>query len=119
MIVIVDERDLVKEGYHSLFDREGVASAGFRSDEFGEWVSSAADEDLKAVRAFLIGECEENLVSPSMIRGRTSAPVIALSEQHSLESTLRWFESGVESPFRFRAGSAASWSSWPRIAAAA
>ena len=59
-----------------------------------------ADEDLKAVRSFLIGECEQDLVSPSMIRGRTSAPVIALSEQHSLESTLRWFESGVDDVIR-------------------
>ena len=57
MIVIVDERELVKEGYHSLFDREGVASAGFGSSEFGEWVTSAADEDVKSVRAFLIGDC--------------------------------------------------------------
>ncbi len=54
MIVIVDERKLVTDGYSSLFDREGVASTGFASGEFGEWVSSAADEDLKSVRAFLI-----------------------------------------------------------------
>ena len=40
MIVIVDERELVTEGYNSLFDREGVACAGFGSSEFGEWVSS-------------------------------------------------------------------------------
>ena len=59
MIVIVDERELVKEGYHSLFDREGVASAGFGSSEFGEWVTSAADEDVNSVRAFLIGDCGE------------------------------------------------------------
>ena len=51
MIVIVDERELVKDGFNSLFNREGVASAGFGSNEFGEWVSSAADDDLKAVRA--------------------------------------------------------------------
>ena len=59
MIVIVDERELVPEGYHSLFDREGVASAGFGSGEFGEWVTSAADVDLESVRAVLIGECKE------------------------------------------------------------
>ena len=57
MIVIVDERELVQEGYNSLFDREGVATAAFGSSEFGEWVTSAADEDLKSVRAFLIGDC--------------------------------------------------------------
>jgi DNA-binding response OmpR family regulator len=100
MIVIVDERDLVKEGYFSLFDREGVASAGFGPSEFGEWVSSAADEDMKAVRAVLIGECEKQTISPRMIRAKTSAPVIALSEHHSLENTLRLFESGVDDVIR-------------------
>ncbi|TYR30135.1 response regulator transcription factor [Mesorhizobium microcysteis] len=100
MIVIVDERELVKDGYHSLFGREGVASAGFGSSDFGEWVSTAADDDLKAVRAFLIGECSSEFVSPRKIRDRTSAPVIALSDQHSLENTLRLFESGVDDVIR-------------------
>ena len=100
MIVIVDERELVKDGFHSLFDREGVASAGFGSSDFGEWVSTVADDDLKAVRAFLIGECSSEIVSPRRIRDRTSAPVIALSEQHSLENTLRLFDSGVDDVIR-------------------
>ena len=70
MIVIVDERELVKDGFNSLFNREGVASAGFGSNEFGEWVSSAADDDLKAVRAFLIGQCSSDIVQPRRIRIR-------------------------------------------------
>ena len=100
MIVVVDERELVTEGYNSLFDREGVACAGFAPGEFGEWVSSAADDDLKSVRAFLIGDCREGSISPRQIRDRTGAPVIALSEQNSLENTLRLFESGVDDVVR-------------------
>ena len=100
MIVIVDERDLVKDGYHSLFDREGVASAGFGSSDFGEWVSTVADDDLKAVRAFLIGECCTDKVSPRRIRDRSSAPVIALSDHPSLEHTLKLFEAGVDDVVR-------------------
>ncbi|MEP9372682.1 response regulator transcription factor [Mesorhizobium sp. KR1-2] len=96
MIVIVDERELVKKGYHSLFDREGVATAGFRSSEFGEWVESAAEADLKSVRAFLIGDCNGDVMSPRKLRDRTGAPVIALSEQHSLENTLKLFDAGVD-----------------------
>ncbi|PZO81807.1 MAG: two-component system response regulator [Mesorhizobium amorphae] len=99
MIVIVDERELVTDGYHSMFDREGVASTGFRSSEFGEWVSSAAEEDLKSVRAILIGDCNADVL-PAKLRDRTGAPVIALSEQHSLENTLRLFESGVDDVVR-------------------
>lgn len=100
MIVIVDERELVTEGYNSLFDREGIASAGFAPGDFEQWVSSAPDDDLKSVRAFLIGDCRENAVSPRQLRDRTRAPVIALSEQHSLENTLRLFESGVDDVIR-------------------
>lgn len=100
MIVVVDERELVTEGYNSLFDREGVACAGFAPGEFGEWVTSAADDDLRSVRAFLIGDCREGTISPRQIRDRTGAPVIALSEQHSLENTLRLFESGVDDVIR-------------------
>jgi len=100
MIVIVDERELVTEGFNSLFDREGVASAGFAPPAFDEWVSSAAAEDLKSIRAFLIGDCREGSVSPRHLRDRTGAPVIALSEQHSLENTLRLFESGVDDVVR-------------------
>ena len=100
MIVVVDERELVTEGYNSLFDREGVACAGFAPGEFDEWVSSAADDDLRSVRAFLIGDCREGTISPRRIRDRTGAPVIALSEQNSLENTLRLFESGVDDVVR-------------------
>ena len=100
MIVIVDERELVTEGYSSLFDREGVATAGFAPGEFGEWVSSAADTDLRCVRAFLIGDCRDGAISPRQIRDRTGAPVIALSEHHSLDHTLRLFESGVDDVVR-------------------
>lgn len=100
MIVIVDERQLVKDGFHSLFDREGVASAGFGSSEFGEWVETAADDDLKSVRAFLIGDCSGDMVSPRRIRDRSGAPVIALSDQNSLENTLKLFEAGVDDVVR-------------------
>lgn len=100
MIVVVDERELVTKGYNSLFDREGVACAGFRSSEFGEWVTSAPEEDLRSVRAFLIGDCHEGSISPRQLRDRSNAPVIALSEQNNLENTLKLFESGVDDVIR-------------------
>lgn len=100
MIVIVDERELVTDGYNSLFGREGVASAGFRPGEFHDWVATAADDDIQAARAFLIGDCQEGTIHPRRIRDRSTAPVIALSEQHSLENTLRLFEAGVDDVVR-------------------
>jgi DNA-binding response OmpR family regulator len=100
MIVIVDERKLVTDGFTSLFDREGVATTAFASFEFDEWVSSAADDDLRSVQAVLIGDCNEDAQLPRRIRDRTTAPVIALSEHNSLERTLKLFESGVDDVVR-------------------
>lgn len=100
MIVIVDERELVTDGYSSLFGREGVASAGFCASEFGEWVSSAPDEDVRSISAVLIGECGSLPVMASTVRDKTGAPLIALSEHNSLEHTLRLFESGVDDVVR-------------------
>lgn len=100
MIVVVDERELVKDGYTSLFGREGIASQGFDPAEFGEWVGAAADTDIAAVEAFLIGQGECALELPRAIRDRSTAPVIAVSDHPSLEATLAFFDSGVDDVVR-------------------
>lgn len=100
MIVVVDERELVKSGYTSLFGREGVPSTGFDPNEFGEWVNTAADTDIDAVEAFLIGQGEAALNLPRAIRDRSMAPVIAISDSPSLETTLAFFDCGVDDVVR-------------------
>lgn len=100
MIVVVDERELVKDGYTSLFGREGVPSTGFDPKEFGEWVTSAADTDLDAVEVFLIGQGQQMLDLPRAIRDRSQAPVIAVSDTPSLETTLAFFDCGVDDVVR-------------------
>jgi two-component system, OmpR family, flagellar system response regulator FtcR len=100
MIVVVDERELVTNGYTSLFSREGVATAGFKPGEFHEWVETVADTDLQSVSAFLLGQCDSPEAPARRIRDRSNAPVIALAEQNSLEDTLRLFESGVDDVVR-------------------
>ena len=100
MIVVVDERGLVKDGYTSLFGREGIPSTGFDPREFGEWVQTAADSDIAAVEAFLIGQGEHVHQLPRAIRDRTLAPVIAVSDHPSLEATLALFDCGVDDVVR-------------------
>lgn len=100
MIVVVDERALVKDGYTSLFCREGVPSTGFDPGEFGEWVHTAADTDIDAVEAFLIGQGDHALILPRAIRDRSQAPVIAVSDSPSLEMTLAFFDCGVDDVVR-------------------
>jgi DNA-binding response OmpR family regulator len=100
MIVVVDERELVKDGYTSLFGREGIPSTGFDPAEFSDWVSTAADGDINAVEAFLIGQGQRMLELPRAIRDRSQAPVIAVSDQPSLDATLALFDSGVDDVVR-------------------
>ncbi|WP_275788889.1 transcriptional activator Rem [Pararhizobium gei] len=100
MIVVVDERELVKDGYTSLFGREGVPSTGFDPSEFGDWVSTAADSDIDAVEVFLIGQGQQAMSLPRAIRDRSQAPVIAISDSPSLETTLAFFDCGVDDVVR-------------------
>ena len=100
MIVVVDERELVKDGYMSLFGREGIPSTGFDPKEFGDWVTTAADSDIEAVEAFLLGQGERAMTLPRAIRERTMAPVIAISDTPSLENTLALFDCGVDDVVR-------------------
>jgi two-component system, OmpR family, flagellar system response regulator FtcR len=100
MLIIVDERELVTNGYACRFGEEGIASAGFCSDQFLDWVDSAVEKDMQAVEAFLIGECPDRQELPRLIRKRSQAPVIAMNEAPSLEQTLGLFSAGVDDVVR-------------------
>jgi DNA-binding response OmpR family regulator len=100
MFVIVDEREIVKTGYASSFDREGVASTGLLPEEFVEWVAGANKPDLQAVEAILIGDCSKRELLPKLIRERCHAPMIALNDSPSLEQTLDLFAAGMDDVVR-------------------
>ena len=100
MFIIVDERDLVTNGYACRFTQEGVASAGFRPGPFREWVSAAIEGDVQAIEAFLIGECPEREEFPRLIRRRSQAPIVAMNDAPSLEQTLGLFSAGVDDVVR-------------------
>jgi DNA-binding response OmpR family regulator len=100
MIVIVDERDTVVEGYRAWFDREGVSATGLHTADFDTWVKTVSDPDILAVEAFLLGDCRERHVFPKLIKGRSPAPVIAMNDDKSLEQTLDLFAAGVDDVVR-------------------
>ncbi len=100
MIVIVDERDAVKQGYTAWFDREGVSATGLSPTDFDTWVGGVSEPDLMAVEAFLLGESRDRHNLPKLIKGRSRAPVIALNDNKSLEETLDLFAAGVDDVVR-------------------
>jgi two-component system, OmpR family, flagellar system response regulator FtcR len=100
MYVLIDRSDLVASGFASSLCREGVPLASFRPEEFESWMSSAAPGDIDTIEAFLVGASHLDKKMPKLIRRLSSAPVIALSEQHSLENTIALFEAGADDVLR-------------------
>jgi two-component system, OmpR family, flagellar system response regulator FtcR len=100
MIVIVDERETVLNGYTAWFDREGVSATGLAPHDFRNWVNTASEPDISAVEAFLLGDFQDRQEIPSKIKGRTGAAVIAMNDAKSLEDTLDLFAAGVDDVVR-------------------
>lgn len=100
MIVIVDERETVKNGFASWFDREGVSATGLCPVDFDSWVETASDPDLGAVEAFLLGDCRDRNSLSRKIKGRSGAAIIAMNDNKSLEETLDLFAAGVDDVVR-------------------
>lgn len=95
MIVVVDQRQGVVDAFVSMIGHQGIAASGFVAEEFRGWISAAAEQDLSAVEAFLVGECTERIAQCRAISQRTRAPVIVMSESRSLDETLDLFGAGV------------------------
>jgi DNA-binding response OmpR family regulator len=101
MIVVVDERPTVSEGYTAWFSREGISACGLAPGEFESWVSAISEPDMQSVEAFLLGECGNRGALAKLIRRRSSGvAVIALNETRSLEETLDLFAAGVDDVVR-------------------
>jgi DNA-binding response OmpR family regulator len=101
MIVVVDERATVTEGYTSWFGREGISACGLTPGEFEGWVSAVSESDMQSVEAFLLGDCGNRSQLAKTIRRRSgTAAVIAMNENRSLEETLELFTAGVDDVVR-------------------
>jgi len=99
MIVVVDERQIVVDGYTAMFAREGIAVTGFSPDDFESWMQHSSRLDLSSVEAFLLGECSGTMWTQK-IRQRCDTPVMAIMDNNSLAQTLTLFHSGVDDVLR-------------------
>ena len=100
MYVIVDERRLVIDGFVSSFKREGICMIGVDPKEFGGWIGAMDARDVLAIEAFLVGESNERLALPALIRERSKAPILGLRENQSLDETLRLLTAGADDVLR-------------------
>lgn len=100
MYVIVDHRDVVRNGYLAGFSREGVASMTFGAEELEDWIASVAPTDLEAVQGVVLGAVADRAAVTGLVRQRSRVPVIAIEEHKSLEQTLHLLAAGVDDVLR-------------------
>ena len=96
MLILVDRRASVLAGYASAFRKEGMVMMGQTPEDFSYWLGSAAAIDILAVEAFVLGEPQCHDVLSERIRRKSTAPVIALTENRKLENTLQLFAAGFD-----------------------
>jgi two-component system, OmpR family, flagellar system response regulator FtcR len=96
MFVVIDDRESVTQGYAAGFDREGEVSIGFSSKDFRDWLECAVGNDVKAIGAFILGDCTDRTSIPKSIRNKSRAPIIALNNLKLLKHTIELFEAGVD-----------------------
>ena len=100
MLVLVEERGLVIAGYRNGFESEGVAITGFTPEQFLDWIDSAPVDEIAAIEAFLLGEAAARVACARAIALRSRAPIIAINDANSLETTLCLFAEGVDDVVR-------------------
>ena len=100
MIVVLDDRAGVADGYVALFRREGVAACAMAPRDLPDWLIGVSDADLVAVEAFIVGEVAGRSAQCQLISTRTRAVMIATKETLTLEETLELFSAGVDDVVR-------------------
>lgn len=100
MIVVVDDRELVREGFASMFSRIGYPVFGISGKELPDWLDSICANEVESIDAFLVGQSDSAYCSVTGIRQATKAPVISVLEQNSLSEILRQFEIGADDVVR-------------------
>jgi two-component system, OmpR family, flagellar system response regulator FtcR len=100
MIILVETRELVVDGFVSLFKREGVCISGLSPEDFIAWFSGLSGSDLNMIEGILIGECPQRQTIGAMVKARTEAPLFALQDMHRLDDTLRLLDAGFDDVLR-------------------
>ncbi|MEL6751900.1 MAG: response regulator transcription factor [Pseudomonadota bacterium] len=105
MIVIVEEREMVREAYQTQFARQGFATEAFSAAEFGAWCHAAGQDDLEAITACLVAEeafeyLTETFPAKAALQNRLKSPLLVLMDRPALESIITCFDKGADDVLR-------------------
>ena len=96
MIIFIENRQLVVDGYKEHFRKAGEVLVRLNSADAVCWINTSPAEELASVEAFLIGETTASAEVLDAIRKKFDVPVIALLDNRSLEQTIQFYHQGVD-----------------------
>lgn len=96
MIIFIEDRKLVVDGYRDQFEKVGEAIIRISSNDFPGWVDITSAEDLAAIEAIILGELPNSASIMQAIHRKMDVPVIGLLDQRSLEKTITLYKHGVD-----------------------
>ena len=100
MIVVVDEREIVVNGYHSMFERLGYPTLGFNTLGFKKFAEDGLSQDDEGITAVIVGAYDEDVFDIYAWKCTAGVPVIATLDQSSLTTTLSCFDRGADDVVR-------------------
>ena len=96
MIIFVEDRQLVVDGYKERFEKAGETLIRIASQDIVEWLETSSVQELASVEAILVGETEDSAIVMEAVRRKMDVPVVALLDNRSLEQTIRFYRLGVD-----------------------
>jgi two-component system, OmpR family, flagellar system response regulator FtcR len=100
MILVLDIRAQIAEFYTSAFSRGGFSSARLEFEDADNFICGKGPIDSVSVEGFFLGECHARTHFLQRLKSKVDIPVLALSEDDSIDSLLQLFEAGADDVVR-------------------
>ena len=96
MIIFIENRQLVVDGYKTRFKKAGEALVRLSCRDVVDWMSSSSYQELASVEAIFVGQVDNTEIIMPLLRNKLDVPVIALLDNRSLEQTITFYRQGVD-----------------------
>lgn len=96
MIIFIENRQLVVDGYKTRFNKKGEALIRLSCSDVVDWLKTSSAKDLASVEVFVLGQMVDEERVMSAIRSKLDVPVIALLDNRSLKDTISFYRYGVD-----------------------
>lgn len=96
MIIFIENRTLVVDGYQDRFRKKGETLVRLSCSDAIDWLSTSSDEEIASVEVFFIGEAFDAESVLSAVKSKSEVPVIALLDNRSLKDTIKLYRQGVD-----------------------